>query len=306
MADQLQIGLIGAGPWAALFHAPMIAAGPGTRLAAVWARRPGTAQALASEHGALAVSSVAELFDRCDAVAFALPPDVQAEFASQAARAGKHLLLEKPIGIELAEAERLADVVGEAGVISQLVLTNRYRRAVRSYIDGLAGHQVVGGFTDYIADGALPGSTFATPWRIEKGALLDLGPHALDLLDVCLGPIEKVHAVGDPRRWVALTVEHGDGVLSQATLSITTPNASRGFNLVVHTVDGATALFDIDSDAEETLAEVGRTIITEFAAAIAQQRPHPLDVQRGLYLQRLIHGAAQAGQWCETAPIEVE
>jgi predicted dehydrogenase len=294
MADQLEIGLIGAGPWAGLFHAPMIAGGPGTRLAAVWARRPEAARALASEHATQAVSTVAELFDRCQAVAFAVPPDVQAELAAQAARAGKHVLLEKPIGIELGEAQRLADAVGEAGVISQLVLTNRYRRRVRSFIDAVSGTRAFGGFTDYIADGALPGSTFATPWRIERGALLDLGPHALDLLDACVGPIEAVRAVGDPRRWVALTVEHADGVLSQAALSITTPKATRGFNLVVHTADGPMSLSNIDSDAEESLLDVASTIVTEFAEAIAQGRPHPLDVQRGLYLQRFIDAAAHA------------
>jgi hypothetical protein len=43
MADSpVEVGLIGAGPWAQVMHAPVLAAGPETRLAAVWARRKAT------------------------------------------------------------------------------------------------------------------------------------------------------------------------------------------------------------------------------------------------------------------------
>src|SRR5690606_24187086 len=47
-ADALTVGLVGAGPWASMFHAPAIAGGPETRLAAVWARRPEAAGELAA------------------------------------------------------------------------------------------------------------------------------------------------------------------------------------------------------------------------------------------------------------------
>ena len=100
----------------------------------VWARRPEAATALADRFGAEAVGSFDELLERCDAVAFAVPPDVQAALAVRAAEAGRHLLLEKPVATTLADAERLAAAVDRAGVRSQVVLTIRYRPEVRAFL----------------------------------------------------------------------------------------------------------------------------------------------------------------------------
>src|SRR4029077_14102272 len=83
---------------------------------AVRARRGGPASEAARQYGASVAGSFDELLERCDAIAFAVPPDVQAALAPRAAAAGKHLLLEKPLAFNLADAERLADAVDEAGV----------------------------------------------------------------------------------------------------------------------------------------------------------------------------------------------
>src|SRR5688500_3335471 len=103
------VGLVGAGPWAARMAGPVLAAGPQTRLAAGWSRRPEAAAQLAARLGTHAAGSYEELLDQCEAVAFAVPPDVQAALAPRAARAGKALLLEKPIALDLAGARALAD-----------------------------------------------------------------------------------------------------------------------------------------------------------------------------------------------------
>src|SRR3954464_11622279 len=97
----VETGLVGAGPWAEQFHAPLLAAGPETRLAGVWARRPEAAQALAARFGVPAFSDYARLLDRCEAVAFAVPPDVQAEMAARAALAGAAVFLDKPLALTL-------------------------------------------------------------------------------------------------------------------------------------------------------------------------------------------------------------
>ena len=83
---------------------------------AVWARRPEAAAVLADRFGIQAVGSFDELLSRCDAVAFAVPPDVQAALAVRAAEAGRHLLLEKPVATTLADAERVAAAVDRSGV----------------------------------------------------------------------------------------------------------------------------------------------------------------------------------------------
>src|SRR5688500_10240388 len=122
----VDVGLVGAGPWAATMHGPVLAAGPETRLAAVWARRAGAAGELAARLGTYAAVSYEDLLSRCEAVAFAVPPDVQAELAPRAARAGKALLLEKPLALDPGGARAVAEAVAEAGVVTQLVLTKRY------------------------------------------------------------------------------------------------------------------------------------------------------------------------------------
>ena len=102
-----------------MFHAPMLAGASGLELSVVWARRPEAAAALAARFGVEAVGSFDGLLARCDAVAFAVPPDVQATLAVRAADSGRHLLLEKPVATTLADAERLAAAVDRAGVRSQ-------------------------------------------------------------------------------------------------------------------------------------------------------------------------------------------
>jgi predicted dehydrogenase len=126
--EPLRVCVVGAGPWAQLVHAPMLAGHPRTTLAGIWARRADAADELAARHASRGFESLDDLFGACDAVAFAVPPDVQADLATRAARAGKAVLLEKPIALDIEAAERLADAVGEARVGS-LVLALRLRRA---------------------------------------------------------------------------------------------------------------------------------------------------------------------------------
>src|SRR5580693_10720268 len=87
----MRFGLVGTGYWAKITHAPAIASTPGAELVAVWGRDEAAAAALAAEYGATAHADFGAFLDRVDAVAFAVPPDVQAPLALQAARMGKHL-----------------------------------------------------------------------------------------------------------------------------------------------------------------------------------------------------------------------
>ncbi len=147
-----------------------------------------------------------------------MPPAVQAALAPRAAAAGRAILLEKPLGAGLDEARAVADAVAEHGMVSQLVLTKRYRPATRAFLAEAAGREVTGARSCYL-HGAFLGAEFVTSWRLEHGALLDLGPHLLDLLDTAVAPIVSVRATGDPRRRTELTCQHENGAVSQASLS---------------------------------------------------------------------------------------
>jgi predicted dehydrogenase len=284
-ADQtLEVGLVGAGPWAAMVHAPMLAAGPRTRLAAVWARRPEAAELLAAKHGAVACTELAELFDRCDAVAFAVPPAVQAELATQAAELGKAVLLEKPIADDVAGATRLVDAITTAGVASAIVLTWRYTAAVRSFLADVPAVGAFGGRGHFVSGALLGPSPFATPWRLERGPLLDLGPHVVDLLDAALGPVTGVQARGDRLGWVGLLLDHAGGTTSEVSLCATTPVNPHNSGVEIYGTGGRLAV--------DTAAAVGadtfRTVVDDFAAAVLDGTPHPLDAARGLHLQKLL------------------
>lgn len=286
-ADILAVGLVGAGPWARAMHAPTLAAGPETSLAAVWARRGDAAEALAREHGTVAAGSFDELLDRCDAVAFAVPPDVQDGLAIRAARAGKALLLEKPLAPTLDRARAVADAVGAAGVVSQLVLTKRYHPRTREFLAGAAAFETIGARSCYLHGSHLGGEQ-ASGWRLARhGVLLDLGPHLLDLLDAAVGPIDAVRASGDPTRWVELSCEHAGGATSQASLSgsVALPRPSTVVELF-----GPSGTLRYDTAGIEH-AECWPLLRAEFAAAVRSGHAPELDVWRGVRLQELIEQA---------------
>ena len=290
------VGLVGAGPWAEMLHAPMLAGGPETTLAGVWARRPEAARALAGAHGSRAVGSLEELWDVCEAVAFAVPPDVQAELGVAAARAGKHLLLDKPVALTVAAAEELAGAVDEAGVVSQMVLTNRYSPLGRAFLAEADGFETVGARCASLSGALLGDSPFSTPWRRRHGALLDVGPHLFDLLEGAVGSIEELSGRGDPLRWVSLTCRHAGGQVSEVSMSLSLPLAETVFECVLYGPAGALA-YQRPPDPATALADLaaaGATLRREFAEAVTSGIPSTLDVHRGVALQRLIDVAARS------------
>lgn len=283
----VRVGLVGAGPWAQLVHAPLLAHSRHTSLAGVWARRPEAAASLARQHGTSAVDSVEALFDRCDAVAFAVPPAVQAELAVGAVGAGRAVLLEKPIAADLVGAERLAEATQQAGVGSLVLLTWRYTDAVRRFLRTAPGISPRTGRCRFVSDSML-GGPFATPWRLERGPLLDLGPHVIDLLDAALGPVEAVHARGDRHGTVNLTLDHQGGGQSQATLCATAVGAVAEAGA---TIEGEGGRLEIDCAAAVGPATFA-TVAEELAATVhGTPSADAPDVQRGLHVQRIIHSA---------------
>ncbi|CAB4732873.1 unannotated protein [freshwater metagenome] len=282
----LRVGLVGAGPWAAGFHAPLLAAGPETELVAVWARRPEAAAALAQAHAAQAVDDLDELVELVDAIALAVPPDVQADLVERLAPSGRALLLEKPLGLDLAQAQRIADVVAAHDVPTMLLLTNRYSSRVRAFLAEARSSSPMGSVATTVNGAILDGGPFSTPWRREHGALLDVGPHVLDLIEAAVGPIDSVRADGDPLRMCALTVRHESGAVSQATLSLVCPDTARS-PFRVYTATGPLEL-DLVHEGD---TDVHGTIRADLARIARTRVPHELDVRHGLHLQRLLHAA---------------
>ncbi|MCT2582469.1 Gfo/Idh/MocA family protein [Actinophytocola gossypii] len=289
----LRMGLVGAGPWAHRVHGPGIAAHPGTDLVAVWARRPEAASSVAAvAGGATPMASFDDLLATVDAVTFAVPPQVQAPLALRAIEAGKHVVLEKPLASTVEEAGRLVDAAERVGVATLMVLTFRYAPEVAGWLDDVrrvGGWH--GGAARWISSTLLDMRYEASPWRHDGGALADIGPHTLDLLDAALGPVTRVlHAhFAEPGAVWHLLLGHESGATSTATLTMHTPAEPQVNDFTVFGEHGYRHL-DASGDPGSRYAALLDAFIDLVRTGGTE---HPTDIRRGLHLQRLL-GAVQA------------
>lgn len=271
-----------------MVHGPILANHPDTELVAVWARRPEAADEVAARHGATVAATYEALLDQVDAVAFCVPPDIQAEMAVTAAKAGKTLLLEKPIALDLPSAERLVTAVDEAGVRTVLLLSLRYAQPVQDFMEqAKAIGRPLGGRVAWVSGALRAGSPFATPWRLEHGPLPDLGPHALDLIDGALGPITAVTASGDRLGWVSLVLKHACGATSTVDLCAT----AGGGNMSAIEVYGESGSASLDASKAADASSM-MNVPAALAAAARGEKTEAPDVHRGLHLQRILSDAA--------------
>lgn len=289
MRAPLRVGLAGAGPWAQMVHAPLIAAGPETVLSGVWSRTADHAGALAAKYGVVAYPSFDALLDDVDAVALAVVPSAQPDLAVRAARAGKALLLEKPLALDVAGARRVADAVLANGVGSIMLLTYRFADVVRDFLDDARTMTATGARACFIS-GAFLGGAFAGGWRLEHGALLDVGPHILDLVEAALGPVVAIQGHGDPRQWVGLLLDHESGARSEVTLSCASAIEPSRTEVEVY---GRERSVFVDARSAARAASFARAR-AEFAEVARTGAPHPCDAARGVVLQELVARAQDA------------
>ncbi|MFJ4714401.1 Gfo/Idh/MocA family protein [Streptomyces sp. NPDC088785] len=293
--DVLRCGLVGTGSWAGRTHAPALRDHRNTELVGVWGRRPDAAADLAAAHGSTAYDDVDALFTACDAVAFAVPPDVQAPLAARAAAAGCHLLLDKPVATEPAAARAVVDAVASAGVASVVFCTMRYAPDTAAWIARQAA--VEGWFTgraDWYGALYTPGDDAriraTTPWRAQKGALWDVGPHALSVLLPLLGDVTSVTAGRGPGDTVHLLLRHDSGASSTAALSLTAPPDAAGVTVELRGAAGVSVMPSGRGEARESLA-VAIDVLLESARTGV---PAPCDVRFGLRLTEILSAAERA------------
>jgi predicted dehydrogenase len=279
MAHSLRFGLVGTGYWARITHAPALASTDGIEFVAVWGRNADAAADLAARYDATAYHDLPEFLAGVDAVAFAVPPDVQAPIAIRAARAGKHLLLEKPAALTVADADALADAVEQAQVASVVFFTARFEADVRAWeAEVTAAGGWDGGCAVWLGSALQPGSPFNTPWRREHGALWDLAPHMVSLLWASLGPVRSVTARAGRADVTHLILRHESGATSTATMTLSAPKSTSFTDLFLWGQAGRTSAPAPESDSVIPL----RTALAELAAnARSGQVSHPCDARFG-------------------------
>lgn len=240
----LRFGLFGTGYWATETHAAALATHPDAELVGIWGRDPAKAATLAGRYAVPAFDDVDALIDAVEAVAIALPPGVQATIAARAADAGRHLLLDKPISLTVADADVLVKAVQRRGVASVVFFTNRFRPDVSG---ALAAAAATGGW--YGARVTMFASIFdpegpytRSAWRKEWGGLWDLGPHALSLLVPVLGTVTEVSAVSAPHATTHLILRHESDAVSTCSLTIDAAPEATAYDVIFYGDNGAEPL----------------------------------------------------------------
>ena len=282
----LKLGLVGTGYWAHIAHAPVLASTEGIELTAVWGRNPGAAAELAAGYGATPHEDLGAFLAGVDAVAFAVPPDVQAPIAARAARAGKHLLLEKPIALSEAGADELVEAVERNQVASVVFFTLSFQPRMRAWLAGAAARGGwSGGDAAWFGSSLLESNPFNTPWRREKGALWDLGPHVVSLLWTALGPVTGVTADAGPDDVAHLVLHHQGGPSSVVTVTQSGGEAARGFEAYIW---GASGQSDAPAAASDPVVPL-RAALTELTQNVRSGRTrHPCDVWFGRDVGRVL------------------
>ncbi|MFD0416082.1 Gfo/Idh/MocA family protein [Streptomyces sp. NPDC127108] len=292
--ERLRVGLIGTGPWATQTHAPVLAGHPGAVLSGIWGRRPKAAAELASAHATTAYEDVDELFAASDAVAFAVPPDVQAPLAERAAAAGCHLLLDKPVATSPAAARGLVDAVERAGVESVVFFTLRFAPPMAEWLarraeEGPWFTARADWYSSFFAEDGT--GAFDSPWRATKGGLWDVGPHALAVLTAVLGEVTSVTAAPGPADTVHLVLRHAGGASSTATLTLRAPRAAEGLTLEFRGERGTAVPPGWGESGWGDSTDAFRSAVDALVRAAGGGERHACDVRFGLRVTEILADA---------------
>jgi predicted dehydrogenase len=224
----MRFGLLGTGHWAAETHAAALATHPEVDFVGVWGRTPTAVVTLAQRYGVAAFADVGDLLDEVDAVAIAVPPDVQSELAQRAAAAGRHLLLDKPLALATDAADRVVAEVERHHVASVVFFTRRFHVGIESFLaEAVATGGWDGATSTAYAQIFEEGNPYrASTWRRQRGGLWDVGPHALSIVLPVLGPVAEVQAMDGPRASTHVLARHVGGAVSSLALTLDAAPAS--------------------------------------------------------------------------------
>ncbi|NLF15209.1 MAG: Gfo/Idh/MocA family oxidoreductase [Anaerolineaceae bacterium] len=196
----VRFGLIGCGRVAPR-HAQSLIQLPETQLVSVADIREDRARRFSAEYGAQAYTDYHDMLARpdIDAVTVCVPSGLHAQVAIDVLQAGKHVLVEKPIALNLADADRMIATAREAGLRLGVVLQNRYNspvQQVRTLIDqGRLGKLYLG---SVCVRWYRPQSYYEDGWHgtlsMDGGALMNQSIHHLDALQWFMGPVASVYA----------------------------------------------------------------------------------------------------------------
>ncbi|MDG4809875.1 Gfo/Idh/MocA family oxidoreductase [Micromonospora sp. WMMD1120] len=190
-----RVGLVGAGG-VAQRHARVLTGFDDVELVGVTDVVPEAAAAMVAEHGGQAYADVAALLAAGpDAVYVCVPPFAHGPTEEAVIDAGVPMFVEKPVAVDLATAERIADLVARRGLRTAVGHHWRYSRVLDEARALLADRPV------RMVSGAWLDKVPPVPWWSRRdrsgGPVVEQAAHVLDLIRVLAGEVTEVTAYGD-------------------------------------------------------------------------------------------------------------
>ncbi len=195
------IGIVGTGA-IALKHAQAIAELEGATLLGLFNPNPKSAEVARTRFSGPVFTDLGEFLGigGLDIVCICTPSGMHLEPGLAAVRAGKHLMVEKPIEINLARADQLIEVAAENGVKLAVIFQNRfsadYQKLKKAVDDGVFGRLLMGNaYVNWFRNDAYY-STSAWKGTLKAdggGALINQGIHTIDLLLDLMGDVKNVY-----------------------------------------------------------------------------------------------------------------
>lgn len=233
--SSVRIALIGCGSVGRRIHAAGLRLCPDVELALACSRSQASAEAIGAPETAQDYRQVMSR-DDIDAVVIATPNNLHREIALAAFEAGKHVLCEKPLALNAAEAREMRDAAEASGKVHMTAFTYEFIPAVR-YLKKLVDQGDLGEIRSirgaYLM--ALAGHTLG--WRSTKaqagcGVLGDIGSHLIHLCHWLAGDIARLTATerkfredpnSDVEDWIAFLAEFASGAVGTFELSRVCP-----------------------------------------------------------------------------------
>ena len=219
MTHELTVGVVGCG-LIGQRRAGVASANPGSRLHLVCDVNVDLANRTAHQHGCAASGDWKEVVsaEPVDIVVVATPNKYLAEIGIAALEAGKHVLIEKPMGRNTKEAEALAHAAKTSGRLLKIGFNHRYHPGIAAAYGAWSDNKIgsiINARVRY-GHGARPG--YEKEWRGNPelaggGELTDQGVHVIDLISWFLGPAEEAFCWQQTAVWPIAPLEDNGFVL---------------------------------------------------------------------------------------------
>lgn len=201
MADKtLRFGIVGCGAIHGT-HADAIRGIEGAELVGFYDIVPEKACASAEKYGVLAAPSLEKLCEQVDAICVCVPSGDHATVGVEAAKAGKHVVCEKPIDVTLPAARRLIEACDKAGVTLTVISQHRFAKDIQEVREaaqsGALGPLVAGDmYNKWFRTQAYydSGDWRGTVKLDGGGCLMNQGVHYVDMLQWIMGGVKAVQA----------------------------------------------------------------------------------------------------------------